>query len=242
MNILITGGSSGLGKAIVERLSEQTEHQILFTFNRHEEEAARLVNKATSRLESVKCDFGDLSEVEQLTGRISDFNPDVLVNNAYVGLPQGKHFHKTETDDFAESFQRNLIPTIRISKACIDVFRKKKFGKIINVLTAALLDLPPVGYAVYACNKAYLQQLSKSWNTEYSKSNITSNCVSPEFMLTNLSGEVDERVVAQLTERHPLHRLLTPDEVAETVLYLIHASQQLNGVNIPVNAGQNIIK
>lgn len=239
MNILVTGGSSGLGKAMVERLSLDERNHILFTYNRHGDEALQLTGL---RIQAFKCDFSDVEEIGKLIEHISGFSPDVVINNAYVGLPQGKHFHKTDYMEFAESFQHNLIPTIRITRACIPVFRKKKFGKIINILTAALLNLPPVGYAIYASNKAYLQQLSKSWNTEYSKYNITSNCVSPEFMRTNLSREVDERIVEQLVNNHPLQVLLTPEEVAETVAYFVYAPQQVNGVNIPINAAQSIIK
>lgn len=241
MKILVTGGSSGLGKATVERLMEDENNHLCFTYNRHADEVTSLMNACT-RVEALKCDFADDAEVDSLMGQIVAFGPDVLINNAYAGNPQGKHFHKTDSVEFMESFHRNLIPTIRITQVCIDVFRKKKFGKIINVLTDALLDLPPVGYAVYAANKAYLQQLSKSWNREYMKYNITSNCVSPGFMQTNLSLEVDERVVEQLKDAHPLHALLTPDEVADVIASLVYASQQVNGVNVPVNAAQHVIK
>lgn len=242
MNILVTGGSSGLGKAIVERLVNQNDDKILFTFNRHEEEAVSLVSINADRIQSFKCDFRHTLEVERLVGHIEQFDPDVLINNAYVGLPQGKHFHKIGITEFAESFQDNLLPTIRITQACIDVFRKKKFGKIVNILTTYLLNLPPAGLSVYTANKAYLQQLSKTWNTEYGKYNITSNCVSPAFMQTNLSEGVDERVVEELENNHPLHRLLTPEEVADTVAYLVYASQQVNGVNIAINSAQDIMK
>lgn len=239
MKILVTGGSSGLGKATVERLLQDENNYLCFTYNRHADEAIRLMDECT-RVVALKCDFADETEVDSLIGQITTFGPDVLINNAYTGLPQGKHFHKTDYMEFVASFQRNLIPIIRITQACIGVFRKKKFGKIINILTAALLDVPPVGYAVYASNKAYLQQLSKSWNAEYSKYHITSNCISPGFMQTNLALEVDERVVEKLKEAHPLHALLTPDEVADVVTALVYASQQVNGVNIPVNAAQHI--
>lgn len=241
MKILVTGGSSGLGKAIVERLLQDENNRLCFTYNRHAEEATRLMNGCV-RVEALKCDFANEAEVDSLMEQIVAFGPDVLINNAYAGNPQGKHFHKTDSVEFMESFRRNLIPAIRITQACIGIFRKKKSGKIINVLTDALLDLPPVGYAVYTANKAYLEQLSKSWNREYMKYNITSNCVSPGFMQTNLSMDVDERVVEQLKEAHPLHALLTPGEVADVIAALVYASQQVNGVNIPVNASQHVIK
>lgn len=241
MNIIVTGGSSGLGKAVVERLSQDENNHICFTYNRHREEALGMMD-ANPRIEAIQCDFCKMEEVGQFIQEIAAFDADVLINNAYVGSPQGKHFHKTDFTDFEQNFLYNLLPVIRITQTVISQFRKKKFGKIINVLTSALLNLPPVGYAVYAANKAYLQQLSKSWNSEYSRYNITSNCVSPDFMQTNLSGDIDARIVEQIKNTHPLQVLLTPEEVAEVVAYFVYASQQVNGVNIPINAAQNIIK
>ena len=241
MNIFITGGSSGLGKAVVERLAGDDKHSVYFTYNHHIEDAEVLVGRYAN-VEALKCDFTSAEQVAALAGDLADFDLDVIVNNAYVGMPQGKHFHKTSPEEFLISFQHNLIPLIRLTQAAIVGFKQKKSGKIINILTSALLNLPPVGYAVYAANKAYLQQLSKSWNSEYCRYNITSNCISPDFMQTRLSEGVDERVVEQMKSIHPLHALLTPEEVAETVAYLVHASSQVNGINVPVNAAQNILK
>ena len=84
-------------------------------------------------------------------------------------------------------------------------------------------------------------QLSKSWSYEYGKYNISSNCVSPDFMLTNLSETVDKRIVEQLKANHPLKKILTPEEVADVVAFLVGTSQHINGANIVINAGQNIL-
>jgi len=239
MNILITGGSSGLGEAIVKLLSKCSENKIYFTFNKHTEEAEKIALK-NKNVFAIKCDFTNTEDIIELEKTISVLDLDVLINNAYVGLPQTKHFHKTYPESFQSSFENNIMPTIRITQSAILGFRKKKFGKIINILTAYLINLPPVGFSIYTANKAYLQQLSKSWNSEYSRYNITSNCISPEFMKTNFSSFVDERIVDNMETEHPLKKLLTPEEVAETVVFLVNSSQQVNGANIVVNAAQNI--
>jgi NAD(P)-dependent dehydrogenase (short-subunit alcohol dehydrogenase family) len=239
MNILITGGSSGLGKAIVNALSNFPENKIYFTFNKHAEEADKIVH-GKKNVFAIKCDFTISDEILELEKSIETFDLDVLINNAYVGLPQGTYFHKTLADFYLKSFENNIIPVIRITQSAISGFRKKKFGKIINILSASLVNVPPLGYSMYASNKAYIMQLSKSWSNEYGKFNITSNCVSPDFMLTNLSETIDERVIEQLELNHPLKKLLTPEEVANTVLFIIETSQHLNGTNIVINAGQNM--
>lgn len=240
MNILVTGGSSGLGKAIVLTLSNSEENNVFFTYNSHVEEAEAIV-RDKHNVTAVKCDFTIADDIIRLEEAIPTFDLDILVNNAYVGAPQGTNFHKTDPSIFFTSFENNLIPTIRITQRAIEGFRKKKFGKIINVLTAYLVNLPPTGFSVYVANKAYLQQLSKSWSNEYARYNISSNCISPEFMETNLSASVDERIIEQMRANHPLKKLLTPTEVADAVVYLTNASQQVNGMNIVINAAQNIL-
>ena len=98
-----------------------------------------------------------------------------------------------------------------------------------------------MGYSVYSATKAYVEQLSKCWCKENARFGITANSVSPEYMQTKFSN-VDERVIEQMTNEHPLKSLLRPEEVADVIAMLLQSSAQLNGVNIPVNAGQGILK
>lgn len=238
MNILVTGGSSGLGKAITELCALKEDNKIYFTFSKNAE-GKEEIERQYPNTKGIKLDFNDNDSVAALISNIPNLNLDVLVNNAYSGLPQGTYFHKTSPDDFLKSFQNNIMPVVQITQACILAFRKKKFGKIINVLTSYLLDLPPMGFSIYTANKAYIEQLSKCWCKENAKFNITSNCISPEYMQTSF-GQVDERIIEQMQHEHPLKKLLQPKEVAEVVFSLINASQQVNGVNIPINAAQHI--
>lgn len=120
-------------------------------------------------------------------------------------------------------------------------FQKEKRGKIITVLTSALVGTPPMGYSVYSATKAYIAQLVKSWSREYIKFGITSNAVAPDFMQTALTEETNDFVKEQIREGNPLKKILTTEEVALIVKDLVKASPQFNGVIIPVNAGVNIL-
>lgn len=240
MNILITGGSSGLGRAIVEQIAMEASHSVYFTYKQNEEATAELLERFPN-VKAQQCDYSDQKSVNELLECMKEWNLDVLVNNAYMGNPQGMHFHKHSKDDFLNSFQINVLSTIQVTQKALEMFRKKKSGKIITILTSALLNVPPAGYAIYAANKAYLQQLAKSWSKEYVKYHITSNCISPDFMETALTYETDERIVEQMRAEHPLKRLLTPQEVAQSACFLINCSEYINGVNIPVNAGVTVL-
>jgi 3-oxoacyl-[acyl-carrier protein] reductase len=151
------------------------------------------------------------------------------------------HFHKIKAVYFAESFNNNIIPTIRVTQQALLSFRKNKFGKIITVLSAAILNTPPVGWSEYVATKNYLLSLSKSWATENSSFGITSNCISPAFMKTALTSDTDERIVEEMEKSHPLNKLLTTEEVAENIAWMVQCTQQINGINLIINAGANVI-
>ncbi|HLA59283.1 MAG TPA: SDR family oxidoreductase, partial [Puia sp.] len=151
------------------------------------------------------------------------------------------HFHKTSTSDFLTDFTNNIMPTVTLTQSAIKCFRKKKQGKIITVLTAALINKPPIGSSVYIATKAYLQQLTKIWAVENAKFNITSNSVSPAFMRTAMTSHMDERVVEQIMENSPLGKLLTTEEVAESIFLLLNAPAQINGVNLIINGAANVL-
>ena len=97
-----------------------------------------------------------------------------------------------------------------------------------------------MGSSVYVANKAYLEQLTKIWAVENAKFNITSTSVSPELMQTHMTKDVDERIIFNIKENHPLKKLLTVEEVAETVFFLCYGSLHLNGVSLVMNSGVNI--
>jgi NAD(P)-dependent dehydrogenase (short-subunit alcohol dehydrogenase family) len=239
MNILITGGASGLGEAITRLLAKDKNNKVYFTYTNSKVNANKIEFEFDNAI-SIKCDFKDIESVKSLTNKIDQLNLDVLINNAFTGSFLKSHFHKILVDDFFMDFKHNILPNIEITQETIKNFRKKKSGKIITILTSALLDLPPIGSSVYVANKAYLKKLTEVWATENIKFNITSNSVSPSFMQTKLTSEFDERIVEQMKSDHPLKKLLTVEEVAETVLFLTYASKQINGLDIILNSGVNI--
>ena len=235
MNILITGGANGLGAEITKLLASNSEHFVYFTYAKSAEKAG-LIENAYKNTKAIKCDFLDLNDIEALVLEVENYKIDVLINNAHVGEAINKHIHKTKNEDFIGSYIANIAPVISITNAAILFFRKNGGGKIITVLTSFLEGLPPAGTAVYLSTKAILLQLSKSWATENIKYNISANCVSPSFMITDFTNKTDERIIEEITNQHPLKKLLLPLEVAEVINMLTKATTQLNNQNIVINA------
>ena len=239
MNILITGGASGLGEAITKVLSKDINNIVFFTFCNSKENADKITSDFINST-SIKCDFTDSNSVNSLCNRIPELKLDVLINNAYTGKAIKKYFHKNHINDFLNDFSTNIIPTISITQSTILYFKKQKKGKIITILTSFLLNSPPIGASSYVASKSYLKSLTKSWASENKKFNITSNSVSPSFMETNFTSEVDERIIDQMIKNHPLNKILSITEAAESVSFLVNSSQQINGLDIIINSAENI--
>ncbi len=238
MNILITGGASGLGAAITKVLAANFTNNIFFTYCKSSESAGK-IEADFSNSKAINCNFLNKADIQSLISIMDTMDLDVLINNALYGLSQ-VHFHKQAPDTFTNSFVNNVQPTLNITQKAISLFRNKKFGKIITILTSYMLK-PPLGMSEYIANKAYLASMSKSWAIENVKFNISSNCISPSIMKTHLTINTDARILNDLIKRHPLKKLLTTEEVAYEVLALVNSSQHLNGTNRIINAAEDVI-
>lgn len=239
MNILITGGASGLGEAITRKLAANTTNEVYFTYSKSAEKAKTLESEFQN-VHAICCDFNDATAVASLKEQMVLIQPDALINNAYSGTFIGTYFHKTDAADFLAEFQLNVLVPLDITQTAINLFRKKKFGKIVTILTSALIGNPPMGTSMYVANKAYLQKMAMVWAAENARFNITSNCISPAFMQTDFTASVDERLVEQIVENHPLKKLLQPEDVAHAVAYFMEASQQVNGTDLVINAASTL--
>lgn len=239
MKILVTGGASGLGQAITRKLASDGKNTIFFTFNSSKQNAEDIERKF-SNTKAIFVDFSSEESLNNLLALIEIEKPDVLINNALSKFRK-THFHKLPISSFKEYFILNIAPVLAITSKFISESRKRKSGKIITILTAGLVNKPPVGLSEYVASKAYLHSMVKAWAVENAAFGITSNGVSPSFMLTGLTKETDTRIIENMVNDHPNKKLLETEEVADVVSFLISATPQINGTNLVINSGQDII-
>ena len=238
MNILITGGSSGLGKSFTQNLAMQyPDATVYFTYN-SSAAAAKEIETAHRNTKALHLNFKEEKSINDIAEQIASLDIDVLINNA-VSSFSNNHFHKTDNALFLTSFTENILPVLKITAAFIKAARQKKSGKIITVLSAYVGGVPVLGLSEYIANKNYLLSMARSWASENVKFNIQSNCVSPEFMDTALNATLDVRLKEEMVKSHPLKKLLTTDDVAEVVQFLVTAPAHINGQNIFLDTGKN---
>ena len=230
MNVFISGGSKGLGKAIVECFACKPGNIVYFTYNKSIEAAVEL-KKKYPHINPIHCDFTNNSDLLELNDKLNKIPIDVLINNYSTNFSRN-HFHKTDLNAFERIFVQNVLPVISISQILIKQFIKKRKGKIITILSSSVSEFPPVGMSAYTASKNYMLSLHKSWSVEYLRYNITSNCISPSMMQTDMNEKVDDRIIESFLANHPLKRMVSTEEVAETVFFLAHSSSHINGQNI----------
>ncbi|HXI45885.1 MAG TPA: 3-oxoacyl-[acyl-carrier-protein] reductase [Candidatus Acidoferrales bacterium] len=218
---VVTGGSRGIGRAIVLRLARQGA-DVAFSYVSNEAAArdtAAAVEALGRRALPVQ---GDVSQPESadalIKAAIEAFGKvDILVNNA--GITRDDLIMRMSIEDFRVVLETNLFGAFYAIKAVSRPMLKAKGGRIVNI-TSVSGQAGQMGQANYSSAKAGLIGLTKATARELASRGITCNAVAPGFVLTELTKDLPENLQGQLTERTPLGRFGTPDEIADAVAFL----------------------
>lgn len=219
--IIITGGATGIGKAITE-LFANNGYNVLINYYKSKEKALNLQHALTIEgfnINTFKADVSKQSEVNEMVkfcldkyGRI-----DVLVNNA--GITYNTLFDLIKEDEWNEVIDINLKGTFLCCQAVVPFFLKKKEGIIINI--SSIWGIVGAACEVhYSAAKAGLIGFTKALAKELGPSNIRVNCVAPGIIATDMLNSIDDDEVQVLKDDTPLQRLGTVDDIAQTILFL----------------------
>ncbi len=218
---VVTGGSRGIGKGIALRLAEQGA-DICFSYRGNAEAAAQTAGELEAlgrRALSVQADVTQPESAEALVkAAIDAFGKiDVLVNNA--GITRDDLIMRMTTDAWREVLETNLFGAFWTLKAVTRPMLRAKGGRIINI-TSVSGQAGPMGQANYSSAQAGLSGLTKAAARELGSRGITVNAVAPGFVLTELTEGLADDLKAQITERTPLGRFGTVEEIAYAVAFL----------------------
>ena len=237
---LVTGSTSGIGKATAIALAARGAHVLVV--GRNEQRAKDVVaeiegsrGSATFRLTTL----GDLESARELVEwatEAGDGHVDVLVNNAGLA-PLGPSMAATEAE-FDETFVLNVkIPFFLVAKLA-PAMAERGWGSIVNVSTM-VASFGQAGMAMYGASRAALELLTKAWAAEYGPSGVRVNAVAPGPTRTRMMEAIPDEMVNQLAALAPAGRVAQPEELAAAIVFLAgdHASF-VHGVTLAVDGGR----
>ena len=233
-NILITGASGGIGNALVEKFVSLGGN-VLGTGTKSEK--LDLIKKKYPSIKVKRFDVLEHSRIEEFIDNVTLElgGLDILVNNAGTNLDNLSLRMKDE--EWKKVIDINLTATFLLSKHAIKKMLKNKFGRIVNI-TSVVGHTGNSGQSNYAASKAGIIGMSKSLAIEYAKKNITINCVSPGFIVSDMTMNIAEKVKLYLTSRIPMGKLGSGEDVSNSVVFLSsNLASYITGETIHVNGG-----
>ena len=232
--ILITGASGGIGGALVKKFVS-LEGNVLGTGTKTEK--LDLIKKNNPSIKVKKFDISDHSRIEEFIENVAlELDGlDILINNA--GINADNLSLRMKDEEWKKVVDVNLTSTFLLSKYAIKKMLKNKFGRIVNI-TSVVAHTGNLGQSNYSASKAGLIGMSKSLAIEYAKKNITVNCVSPGFIVSDMTMNIAEKVKLYLTSRIPMGKLGTGEDVSNCVVFLSsELASYITGETIHVNGG-----
>ena len=227
-NVVITGGSRGIGAAAV-RLFAARGDRVWFLYEK-EHAAAEAVANSTGAT-AICCDVADGNAVKAAFQTIGDV--DVLICNA--GICHYAPINAIAEAEWDRLFDVNVKGIYHCVNAALPAFLQKQKGCIITV-SSMWGQVGASCEAAYSATKGAVIALTKALAQEFGPSGITVNCVAPGVILTDMCASVDPETLAQLATDAPIGRNGTPEDVANAFLYLAE-NDFVTGQVLPVNGG-----
>ena len=233
---LVTGASRGIGKAVAKRFAKEG-HFVIGTATT--EKGAALINEYLHDSGGIGrvLDVRDGAQIEKLFEEIESVYGavQVLVNNA--GVTQDGLLMRMKDEDWDNVINTNLSSVYRMSKRAIRGMMKARRGRIINI-SSVVAQMGNAGQSNYAATKAGVEGFSRTLAREIGSRQITVNSVAPGLIETDMTDEMDERLLNSMLDAVPIGRLGQPEDIAAAVLFLASdEASYITGAVIPVNGG-----
>lgn len=234
---VVTGGSRGIGRAIVLKLaSEGCSVAVIYAGNAEmaEEVCRECEEKHGVKAISYQCNVADFAAVKDTIAKIkTDFGTvDLLVNNA--GINRDGLLAMMKEEAFDDVIAANLKGTFNMIRLCTPIFMKQRAGRIVNLSSIAGVIGNP-GQVNYSASKAGIIGLTKSVAKELASRNVTCNAVAPGFVETDMVKNLTDDT-SSIESQIPLGRLGKPEDIADAVAFLLDADY-ITGVVLQVDGG-----
>lgn len=234
---VITGGTRGIGRAIVEEFLNEGA-SVVFTYHSSDEKAKEIIsNFPGSKVFAFKADASKFDEADSTINFALEKlgGVDILVNN--VGITKDNLLLRMSEADFDSVIEANLKSVFNYTKAALKPMMGQRYGKIVNISSVVGIIGNP-GQANYAASKAGVIGLTKSNAKEFASRNICVNAVAPGFIETDMTAKLNEQQKEAIAANIPLKRLGSGKDVAKLVVFLsCPDSDYMTGQVISVDGG-----
>ena len=236
---IVTGATRGIGKGVALKFAEQGAN-VAFTYVSSSEKALALENELQAfgvKVKAYKSDASLMKDAEELIKDVlEDFESiDILVNNA--GITKDNLLMRMSEEDFERVLEVNLKSIFNMTKAVQRTMLKQRSGSIVN-MTSVVGVKGNAGQSNYAASKAGVIGFTKSIALELGSRNIRCNAIAPGFIETEMTEKLGEDVITNWRNSIPLKRGGTPEDVANTTLFLVSdLSAYITGQTLHVCGG-----
>jgi NAD(P)-dependent dehydrogenase (short-subunit alcohol dehydrogenase family) len=239
---LITGGTSGIGRATASKLAKLGIHVVVV--GRNAERGAQTISEiraAGGKADFIQFDLRDGASVREVAKKaieIGDGHVDILVNNAGI-FPFGPT-HETTEEDFNSVYSLNVKAPYFLVAELAPLMADRGNGAIVNVSTM-VADYGVSGMSLYGSSKAAINLLTKAWAAEYGPRGVRVNTVSPGPTRTG-GTEVMGEALDKLAAQAPAGRPASADEVAEAIVFLAtDRASFIHGAHLAVDGGRSAV-
>lgn len=236
--VLVTGGSRGIGKALVRELAG--EYNVIFTWCQHEQQALALKADCAhlpGKVKGYRCDGGDPMQVNALASTLlSDFGaPYGIIHNAGI-TRDALHFKQT-TEDWQAVINTNLNAIFHWHQPLLPAMMMSGKGSIVMMSSISAFK-GNTGQVAYAATKAAMIGMTRSLAREVGRFNIRVNCLLPGLIETEMTQAMPETEKKRLKNDIPLKRLGTPDEISQVVKFLLSDNNSyMTGQTLVIDGG-----
>jgi len=244
--IVITGGASGIGKAIATKFAKKGAQVNILEINQKEgKETVDAINSEGGKATLFTCDVGNQDEVLMVVNKISKNNEiDILVNNA--GIAHVGNLEGTTENDLDRLYNVNIKGVYNCMYACIKTMKKNKNGAVILNMASIAATVAISDRFAYSMTKGAVLTMTYSVAKDYINKGIRCNCISParvhtpfvdNFIAKNYPGK-EKEVFESLSKTQPIGRMGKPEEIANLALFLCSDEAKfITGTDFPIDGG-----